>query len=166
MHNFYGWTSGGKVRTSHSRGERGDRAISTSHRKERRKGCWEKREGVIMKALHLGIIISFSPLVCLLWSCHLQICPGPRQAVSHEAKQRRTRKKVTCCNMLEQLGLAARGMGCRPPHRPTTGIPLGSAELKGKGPHLEQLPSALTHSTDPEQRTQLRRCPVTFRPPS
>lgn len=34
------------------------------------------KEGVIIKALYLGIIISFSPLVCLPWYHHPQISSG------------------------------------------------------------------------------------------
>lgn len=30
-----------------------------------------------MKAVHLGIVISFSLLLCSLWYCHLQTSSGP-----------------------------------------------------------------------------------------
>ena len=86
---FSGWTSEDKVHTG-----------SQERRKRRRQGGGiDRREPV--KALHLGIVIALSPLLCTWWHCSLQICQGvlggppgwAPQAWPHPARQRQTRKK-------------------------------------------------------------------------
>lgn len=71
---------------------------------------------IIVKALYLGNVVSLSllestQLLHSPWYCHLQICSRPLQAWSRQAGQRQTRKKMTYCNMPEQLGLAAQRHG-------------------------------------------------------
>lgn len=90
------------------------------------------------KALHLGILTSSSPLVCLLQYHHLQIRPGAPPGLVTPSEAEANQKETTCRNMPEQLGLAARGTGCRPPGRPGAGTPPGSAGPESTGPSLEQ----------------------------
>lgn len=127
-----GWP--GKDRTiveEKEKAARGPYRQGTERKMEKR----ERREGVIIKALHLGIIISLSPLKATLF---LQVSLGLVTASWAEISQG---KKKTCCNMSEQLGLLPRGMGCYPLLRPG-----GSARLKTMGPMSVQ-PSRLPPCT-------------------
>lgn len=141
------------------RRQRGGR-IDKSQKERRKKGCREKgRREAEGKLCIWGSSLHLLPLCVCFSTTTSRSAPGPLRAWSRQARQRRTRKKRLAAICLSSWGWLPEARAAVHPEGPERGLLQGQLGLRARDPVWSSVPSTLSPSADPEQRTATPEVP-------